>query len=73
MSKNGLTFLENARGMKLVAKTYKIFEKLAKEQIAKSDELSDGDLDDVIIGVLVTKLLVTEGKLDEKFFESAIS
>ena len=59
--------------MRLVAETYLEFKKLAEEQIRKDDDITEEDLDDVIIGLVITKLLVAEGKLEEKFFESAIS
>ena len=73
MSEKKVTLTENARGMKLVAETYMEFKKLAEEQIRKNDDITEEDLDDVIIGLVITKLLVAEGKLEEKFFESAIS
>lgn len=73
MAEKRVTLTENARGMRLVAETYLEFKKLAEEQIAKEDDLTEADLDDVIIGLVITKLLVAEGKLEEKFFESAIS
>ena len=73
MSEIKVTLTENARGMKLVAETYREFKKLAEEQIRKDDDITEEDLDNVIIGLVITKLLVAEGKLEEKFFESAIS
>jgi hypothetical protein len=73
MSEKKVTLTENARGMRLVAETYMEFKKLAEEQIRKDDDITEEDLDDVIIGLVITKLLVAEGKLEEKFFESAIS
>ncbi len=73
MSEKKVTLTENARGMRLVAETYLEFKKLADEQIRKDDDITEEDLDDVIIGLVITKLLVAEGKLEEKFFESAIS
>lgn len=73
MSNKQLTFRENIHGMRMVAKTYTEFKKLAEEQIRKDPELTKDDYNDVVIGLLVTKLLVVEGKLDEKYFESAIS
>ncbi len=72
MDDNKLTMVECGRGYELVAKTYMEFERLAREQL-KKDGLPEDDLNDVIIGLLVTKLLVTEGKLDEKYWRSAIS
>ena len=72
MAEKRVTLTENARGMRLVAETYLEFKKLAEEQIRK-DDITEEDLDDVIIGLVITKLLVAEGKLEEKFFESAIS
>ena len=70
-----ISFIENIRGNLLVTKTYMEFERLAKEQIRKhpEDGLTMDDKNDVIMGLLITKLLVAEGKLEEKFFESAIS
>lgn len=73
MDDNKLTMVELGRGYELTAKTYLKFEKLAKEQISKEAELTEDDLNDVVIGLLVTKLLVVEGKLDEKYWRSAIS
>lgn len=73
MNDKGVTFSENARGMRLVAETYLEFKMLAEEQIGKESDLTEADLDDVIIGLVITKLLVAEGKLEEKFWESAIS
>jgi hypothetical protein len=73
MAEKRVTLTENARGMRLVAETYLEFKKLAEEQIRKEDDITEEDLDDVIIGLVITKLLVAEGKLEEKFFESAIS
>ena len=73
MAEKRVTLTENARGMRLVAETYLEFKKLAEEQIRKDDDITEEDLDDVIIGLVITKLLVAEGKLEEKFFESAIS
>ena len=73
MDDKKVTLTENARGMRLVAETYLEFKKLAEEQIRKDDDITEEDLDDVIIGLVITKLLVAEGKLEEKFFESAIS
>jgi len=73
MDNKKVTLSENARGMELVAKTYLTFKELAMEQIRKEPELTEDDLNDVIIGLVITKLLVAEGKLEEKFFESAIS
>lgn len=73
MDDKKLTVEENIHGLKLVAETYIEYEELAKRQIEIDGGLTDGDLNDVIIGLLVTKILVLEGKLDEKYFESAIS
>lgn len=73
MDDNRITFSENARGMRLVAKTYIELKELAKEQIRKEDDLTEADLDDVILSLAITKLLVAEGKLEEKFWKSAIS
>ena len=73
MAEKRVTLTENARGMRLVAETYLEFKKLAEEQIRKEDDITEEDLDDVIIWLVITKLLVAEGKLEEKFFESAIS
>lgn len=73
MDDNKLTMVELGRGYELTAKTYLEFEKLAREQISKEAELTEDDLNDVVIGLLVTKLLVVEGKLDEKYWRSAIS
>ena len=70
---NKVSFLENMRGQILVGKTYLAFKKLAEEQIKKEDDLTENDLNDVLISLLITKLLVAEGKLDEKYFKSAIS
>jgi hypothetical protein len=73
MNEKKVTLTENARGLRLVGETYWEFKKLAEEQIEKDDNITEEDLDKVIIGLLITKLLVAEGKLEEKFFESAIS
>lgn len=74
MDDNKLTMVELGRGYELVARTYMEFKELAEEQIRKDNiELCDADLDEVIIGLLVTKILVLEGKLDEKYWRSAIS
>lgn len=73
MDNNKLTMVELGRGYELTAKTYIEFKKLAEEQIRKEPELTEDDLNDVVIGLLVTKLLVVEGKLDEKYWRSAIS
>lgn len=73
MDENRVTFSENARGMRLVAETYMEFKGLAEEQIRKEPELTEADLDDVIVSLAITKLLVAEGKLEEKFWKSAIS
>lgn len=73
MEDNKVTFSENARGMRLTAETYIKFKELAEEQISKEAELTEDDLNDVVIGLLITKLLVVEGKLEEKFWKSAIS
>ncbi len=67
-----LPMSELGRGYDLVAKTYLEFERLAREQIEK-ENLPVDDLNDVILGLLITKLLVAEGKLDEKYWKSAIS
>ena len=72
MDDNKLTIRENIHGLKLVAETYMEFERLAREQL-KKEALPESDLKDVVIGLIVTKLLVAEGKLDEKYFKSAIS
>ena len=72
MEENRLTWFEAVRGYRLVFQTYLEFMKLAREQIEK-EGLSEDDLNDVIIGLITTKLLVAEGKLDEKYFKSAIS
>lgn len=73
MDDNKMTMVELGRGYELVAKTYMEFKEIAEEQISKESELTEDDLNDVIIGLLVTKLLVDEGKLDEKYWRSAIS
>lgn len=73
MEENRVTFSENARGMRLVAETYLELKELAEEQIRKEDDLTEDDLNDVIISLAITKLLVAEGKLEEKFWKSAIS
>ena len=73
MDDNKMTMVELGRGYDLVAKTYIEFKELAEEQISKEAELTENDLNDVVIGLLVTKLLVAEGKLDEKYWRSAIS
>jgi hypothetical protein len=73
MDDNKMTMVELGRGYELVAKTYMEFKEIAEEQISKEPELTEDDLNDVIIGLLVTKLLVDEGKLDEKYWRSAIS
>lgn len=73
MDDNKLTMVELGRGYELTVKTYIEFKKLAEEQIRKEPELTEDDLNDVVIGLLVTKLLVLEGKLDEKYWRSAIS
>ena len=73
MEDNKVTFSENARGMIQVAETYMEFKELAEEQIAKDDDLKQHDFNDVLIGLLIIKLLVAEGKLEEKFWKSAIS
>lgn len=67
-----LPMSELGRGYDLVSKTYLEFERLAQEQIEK-ENLPVDDLNDVILGLLITKLLVAEGKLDEKYWKSAIS
>jgi len=72
MDDNKLTMVEAGRGYDLVAKTYLDYEKLARQQM-KIDNLPEEDFNDVIIGLLVTKVLVLEGKLDEKYWRSAIS
>lgn len=72
MSEIKLTVRENIHGLKMVAETYMEFERLAREQLMK-DGLPESDLNDVIIGLIITKLLVAEGKLDQKYYESAIS
>lgn len=72
MDDNKLTMVELGRGYELVAKTYMEFKGLAEEQL-KKEKLPESDLNDVIIGLIVTKLLVAEGKLDEKYWRSAIS
>ena len=73
MDDTKLTLVELGRGYELVAKTYKEFEELARKQMEIDEKLDDGDFNDVIIGLLVTKILVLEGKLDEKYWLSAIS
>lgn len=73
MDDNKLTMVELGRGYDLVAKTYMQFKELAEEQIRKDDDLTEDDFNDVVIGLIVTKLLVAEGKLDEKYWNSAIS
>ena len=73
MDDNKMTMVELGRGYDLVAKTYIEFKELAEEQISKEAELTENDLNDVVIGLLVTKLLVAEGKLDEKYWRSAIN
>ena len=74
MDDNKLTLTELGRGYDKVSKTYNEFRELAEEQIRKDNkELCDADLDEVIIGLLITKLLVMEGKLEEKYWKSAIS
>ena len=73
MNNNTITLTEYGRGMRLVAETYSDFKELAEEQIRKEPGLTGADYNDVVIGLLVTKLLVAEGKLEEKYFESAIS
>lgn len=73
MNNNTITMTEYGRGMTLVAEKYIEFKKLAEEQIRKEPGLTDADYNDVVIGLVVTKLLVAEGKLEEKYFESAIS
>lgn len=73
MDDNKLTMVELGRGYDLVAKTYMEFKELAEEEIRKDDNLTKDDFNDVIIGLLVTKILVLEGKLDEKYWKSAIS
>lgn len=72
MNDNKLTWSEAGHGYDLVAKTYLNFKKLADEQI-KKEGMSEDDFNDVIIGLLITKLLVAEGRLDEKYWDSAIS
>ena len=73
MSDKKLTLRENIHGMRMVAKTYAKFKKLAEEQIKEDPDLTEADYNDVVIGLLVTKLLVVEGELDEKYWRSAIS
>ena len=73
MDDNKLTMVELGRGYDLVAKTYIEFKELAEEQIRKDADLTEDDFNDVVIGLIVTKLLVAEGKLDEKYWKSAIS
>ena len=73
MDDTKLTMVELGRGYDLVAKTYIEFKELAEEQIEKDDDLTEDDFNDVVIGLIVTKLLVAEGKLDEKYWKSAIS
>lgn len=73
MDDTKLTMVELGHGYDLVAKTYIEFKELAKEQIRKDDGLTEDDFNDVVIGLIVTKLLVAEGKLDEKYWKSAIS
>lgn len=74
MDDNKLTLTELGRGYDKVSKTYSEFKELAEEQIRKDNiELCDADLDEVIIGLLITKLLVVEGKLEEKYWKSVIS
>lgn len=73
MSDNKLTMVELGRGYDLTAKTYLEFKGLAEEQIRKEPKLTEDDFYDVVIGLLVTKILVLEGKLDEKYWRSAIS
>lgn len=73
MDDNKLTMVELGRGYELVARTYVEFREMAEEQIGKEPELTKDDFNDVIIGLLVTKILVLEGKLDEKYWRSAIS
>lgn len=73
MDENKVTFVENCRGMRLVAETYLEFKKLAEEQIRKEPDLTEDDLEGVLTSLVITKLLVAEGKLEEKFFKSAIS
>ena len=73
MDDNKLTIRENIHGLRLVGTTYAAFKELAEEQIKKEDNLTEEDFNDVIIGLIITKLLVAEGKLDEKYFKSAIS
>ena len=73
MDDNKLTIRENIHGLKMVARTYNYYKKLAERQIKNDPDLTEEDFNDVIIGLLVTKILVLEGHLDEKFFKSAIS
>ena len=73
MDDTKLTVRENIYGLKLVAKTYAELKKLAEEQIEKEADLTEAALDDVIVSFAITKLLVAEGKLDEKYWRSAIS
>lgn len=73
MNDNKLTMVELGLGYDLTAKAYLEFKELAEEQIRKEPELTEDDFNDVIIGLLVTKILVLEGKLDEKYWRSAIS
>ena len=73
MDDNKLTMVELGHGYDLVAKTYMEFKELAEEEIRKDADLTKDDFNDVIIGLLVTKILVLEGKLDEKYWKSAIS
>ena len=68
-----LSFAQNFYGMQMVAARYAQFKELAEEQIRKYPDLTEDDYNDVVIALLVTKLLVEEGVLDEVFFESAIS
>lgn len=73
MDDTKLTMVELGHGYDLVAKTYMQFKELAEEQIRKDDDLTEDDFNDVVIGLIVTKLLVVEGELDEKYWRSAIS
>lgn len=73
MDDTKLTMVELGRGYNLVAKTYMEFKELADEQIRKDPDLTEDDFNDVIMGLMVTKLLVAEGKLEEKYWKSAIS
>lgn len=73
MDDNKLTMRELGRGYDLVAKTYMEFKELADEQIRKDTNLTEEDFNDVVIGLIITKLLVAEGKLEEKYYKSAIS